>query len=192
VPLWGAGGPGGGGGGAGCRCEHCEQEGGVSSSGAGFRGSQTHEAEGNFSGFFGYFSDFFGFYKFCKFFAKFCEFCGIFASWGIVGKEMREAVGFWRAAVWVGCEEHHRHPRQDAVRFLAGHQRVHEPALQQWAVVAGLRQKRRGALPQGLRLPSSNLSQSALSGALLLFQVTQLCRWFAPDLKPTAIAVNFY
>ena len=72
-----------------------------------------------------------------------------------MGKEMREGVGFCTTAVWAGCE-HYRH-RHDADRFLAGHERVHEPALQQWAVAAGLRQERRGALPQGLWLVSSKL-----------------------------------
>lgn len=87
-------------------------------------------------------------------------FWGILARWGILWEEMREGAGLCRAAVWVGCAEGEDHRRrrgcQDVDRVLAGHQRVHEPALQQWAVAAGLRQERRGALPQGLWLPSSN------------------------------------
>lgn len=108
---------------------------------------------GDFFGFFWIFWDFLGILEVVG------SFWGVWENWvgvgGSLGKEMREAVGFWRSAVWVGCEEHHRRHRQDVDRFLAGHQRVHEPALQQWAVAAGLRQERRGALPQGLWIPSS-------------------------------------
>lgn len=57
---------------------------------------------------------------------------------------MRECVGLWRDPVLASCdvqgEDHQqeRKWRRDVGRVLAGHQRVHEPALQQWSLVARL------------------------------------------------------
>lgn len=65
---------------------------------------------------------------------------------GHLCREMRETAELSRSAVSGGC----RCCCQDVDRFLAGYERVHEPALQQWPVLAGLCEERRGALPQGM------------------------------------------